>query len=734
MMIKKSQTSLLFTSIIYLCGFFLFLEWLYPISVYHETTNLIVFIIYASFCFLISMLRVRWWASFLLKGFSLVLIMNALFFAHPFLSKIWFKEWFLEIFFNIEILTNQQWFELTNTFRSFLFFLLIWLMSYLIYYWFITMKRIFVFIVLTFVYVALLDTFTIYDGSFAIIRIFTVSLIVLGMVNFSKKITKESLQIISLNKFLAWFIPIVTVSLFAALIGYGAPKYDPQWPDPVPFIQSFTQNSGRIDESVRKVGYGSDDSQLGGSFIPDDTPVFHVTAKHRHYWRIETKDLYTGKGWEYSTDPDYEPLGNGTVSYRTFSGNVEVEKLETLIEFQGKVFINKLSYPYGLRYVETNEQTELYIDYYTGSIEKYLNESFASDAYKMAYDHPLYDVNMLREARGTDPQNIVDQYTQVPSTLPDRVYDLAKEITASADNRYDQAKAIEQYFGKNGFQYQTTDIPYPAEEQDYVDQFLFDTKVGYCDNYSTSMVVMLRTLDIPARWVKGFTGGQKIEPPPGHSNGAYNYYEITNENAHSWVEVHFPNVGWVPFEPTQGFTNPIQFYDSFEELDIDEEVDQTMIMEDFELDDENISILEENENIETDAEDNVSTNSKWHIHWGFKFAGIVFIFMIIIVIYKARFHLKTLYLSKQFQKNIDFTTFDEAYHHLLRMLSHYGIGKRRGQTLREYAKYIDEHFDTNDMGWLTNDYERMLYNNKQDVSIKNEQVEVWHRLIKRINS
>src|SRR5690625_4446594 len=108
----------------------------------------------------------------------------------------------------------------------------------------------------------------------------------------------------------------------------------------------------------------------------------------------------------------------------------------------------------------------------------------------MNYLHPLYDLNVLRKSDGNDPQMIVEQYTKVPSTLPERVHDLAKEITASSHNRYDQAKAIEQYFSSSGFQYRTSGIPYPAEDQDYVDQFLFDTQVGYCDNYSTSMVVL----------------------------------------------------------------------------------------------------------------------------------------------------------------------------------------------------------------------------------------------------
>ena len=54
-------------------------------------------------------------------------------------------------------------------------------------------------------------------------------------------------------------------------------------------------------------------------------------------------------------------------------------------------------------------------------------------------------------------------------------------------------------------------VAVPGENEDYVDQFLFDTKRGYCDNFSTSMAVLLRTLGIPTRWVKGYTGGEFLK-------------------------------------------------------------------------------------------------------------------------------------------------------------------------------------------------------------------------------
>ena len=140
------------------------------------------------------------------------------------------------------------------------------------------------------------------------------------------------------------------------------------------------------------------------------------------------------------------------------------------------------------------------------------------------------------------------QYLQLPEQLPERVKELAETITENQESVYEKTKAIESYFGRNGFVYTQQDVAIPKAGDDYVDQFLFDTKKGYCDNFSTSMVVMLRSIDIPARWVKGFAPGESVLNDDGEK-----VYQITNNEAHSWVEAYMPGVGWMPYEPTIGF-------------------------------------------------------------------------------------------------------------------------------------------------------------------------------------
>ncbi|WP_245835710.1 DUF4129 domain-containing transglutaminase family protein [Virgibacillus ndiopensis] len=672
----------------------------------------------------------KWWFSFLLKGFALVFIMNSLFMTtYPFLSKLWFKYIFMEISFNINGLFNQEWYELTPLFRSFLFLLLIWLMSYLLHYWFVIMKRIFLFVLFTIIYLTVLDTFTVYDADGAIVRTFIISFVSLGMANLFKEIDRESIRFVWTKKSSIWIFPLIAVVLFSSLVGYAAPKYDPQWPDPVPFLKSAAENAGGSDISstVRRVGYGEDDSKLGGSFVQDYTPVFQAAVKEEHYWRIETKDVYTGKGWKRSADPNYETQVNGYIELDTFSDNVKTEEHDTVIEFQGNNVIEKLIYPYGINQVEAREATSFLLDQNSGEIRTQVNNvDRALAQYRITYDMPSFAIDKLRKVSLDDPSEINDQYTQLPENLPARIGELAKEITASGDNRYDKVRAVENYFGQNGFQYQTNDVPIPKENQDYVDQFLFESKVGYCDNYSTSMVVLLRTLDIPARWVKGFTSGEKVAENIGGTDESYDVYEVTNANAHSWVEAYFPEYGWVPFEPTQGFSNLTDFEINLDNVD---EQDDTLEAPEQEKPEKK---MEKEEEKDTAPVVKNNTIEKLDINWGYVAIGFTVFIILAFLLYRKRYHIKAIILSMRFRSKHDAKTYQDAYHYLLQLLSYNGLSRNPNQTLREYAKRIDSRYSSDEMGHLTDYYERMLYNNEISETETKKLTQLWKNLIKRI--
>ena len=123
--------------------------------------------------------------------------------------------------------------------------------------------------------------------------------------------------------------------------------------------------------------------------------------------------------------------------------------------------------------------------------------------------------------------------------IPERVRQRAEEATASAPTPYDKALAIEAMLRSLPYE---TKVPTPPADRDWVDYTLFDVQTGYADSLATSMVVMLRTLGIPARVVTASRLGQFDE-----NEAAYIVYE---SEAHAWVEVFFPRLGWINFEPS----------------------------------------------------------------------------------------------------------------------------------------------------------------------------------------
>lgn len=82
----------------------------------------------------------------------------------------------------------------------------------------------------------------------------------------------------------------------------------------------------------------------------------------------------------------------------------------------------------------------------------------------------------------------------------------------------------------------------PPLGRDSVDEFLFDTRRGYCEHYASAFVVLMRALDIPARVVTGYQGGE-INPVDG-------FLEVRQRDAHAWAEVWLPGQGWIRVDPT----------------------------------------------------------------------------------------------------------------------------------------------------------------------------------------
>jgi protein-glutamine gamma-glutamyltransferase len=130
------------------------------------------------------------------------------------------------------------------------------------------------------------------------------------------------------------------------------------------------------------------------------------------------------------------------------------------------------------------------------------------------------------------------RYLAVPP-LPPRVAELAEEWTQSAVTPLEKAKAVETHL-RSGYRY---DLSSPSGGAlSPLDHFLFESKRGHCEFYSSSMAVLLRFAGVPTRNVTGFIGGTY--------NRFSRNYTVRQGDAHSWVEAYIDGVGWMTFDPT----------------------------------------------------------------------------------------------------------------------------------------------------------------------------------------
>ena len=159
---------------------------------------------------------------------------------------------------------------------------------------------------------------------------------------------------------------------------------------------------------------------------------------------------------------------------------------------------------------------------------------------------PAAEPDELRAA-GTDyPVHILARYTQLPDDVPGRINGLAREATIQGETPYDRAVMVEQNLKRLPYSLKMNPPPFDA---DGVDHFLFVEKRGYSEYFASSMVVMLRSIGIPARVAVGYTTGDPTEVP--------NLFAVTDSHSHGWVEVYFPGYSWIPFEPTPGALLPV---------------------------------------------------------------------------------------------------------------------------------------------------------------------------------
>jgi hypothetical protein len=297
-------------------------------------------------------------------------------------------------------------------------------------------------------------------------------------------------------------------------------------------------------QGVSSGSWFSSSMSFHGPINRTDSLVMHVTARQGRYWRAVAHDTYTSAGW-MTTDQrvlDGMIAGEFLPGSDSIAGRTVVEQQYTMYAPAGRLLFSAgqpmqvgldSEILLGGPAATTPEPTADAIAQLFARLPLYQGQS-----YSVLSAVSTVDEESLRRAGTAYPDWLLEHYTSLPDTVPVRVHELARQLASSAATPYDAALIIEQYLRL--FPYNEA-IAGPRPGEDGVDYFLFREQQGYCDYYASAMGVMLRSVGIPARVVRGYGQGMPLDA---------GVYEVRQNNAHTWVEVYFPGYGWIEFEPT----------------------------------------------------------------------------------------------------------------------------------------------------------------------------------------
>ncbi|MBC7809835.1 MAG: hypothetical protein H7175_01740 [Burkholderiales bacterium] len=307
---------------------------------------------------------------------------------------------------------------------------------------------------------------------------------------------------------------------------------------PLVQIQGWSNESGEYY-------YGFDNaldlSYRGGL---SNTIMMFVRSPAWSYWRSHAYDTYDGRTWTQSDTEIHYIDGFRNTQFRLYPQGRQPRGQQFVQSFFIAQPMPNVVLAGGIPIEVYIPASQIGLDA-SGGIR--VGEALQpGTTYSVVSVRQESDPDLLRAA-GDDYTEQMDVYLQLPDTVTERTRQLAQDITQNAPTRYGKVVDVRDYLLQT---YPYDYFPPPqAPNTDAVDQFLFVDQRGVCEHFVAAMVVMLRELGIPSRLAAGF------------GSGTYNqftgYYEVRANDAHAWVEVYFPDYGWIPFDPTPGWTgNP----------------------------------------------------------------------------------------------------------------------------------------------------------------------------------
>ncbi|MCL6603225.1 MAG: transglutaminase-like domain-containing protein [Paenibacillus sp.] len=362
--------------------------------------------------------------------------------------------------------------------------------------------------------------------------------------------------------FARWGITALIVAAGVTGVSWlGGERYSPQPGSSISLmpmigkLQRWAEGESLVQKGAvaAMTGYGSGEGELGAPLSKNNKPVFTAESSVPAYWRGESFTYYDGRRLSKSND-DFIPLNLASLTDKNSSLSVASEERVLLQQIKfavpsaGGLPLFGAGRVVDVKAVELADGSRLGFVFSNTERDSFRLPSIRGEARVTGYTIesllPEMDPKILRGLNGSDPAKIKDSYLQLPSSLPVRVRELAEEIMPPARTRYDAVVSVRDYL-QNHYPY-TLDTKIPPPGSDFVDDFLFEARKGYCVHFATAMVTLLRTADIPVRYVQGYGPGSA------EKGSAPQRYVVTQADAHAWVEVYFPGAGWVPFDPTPG--------------------------------------------------------------------------------------------------------------------------------------------------------------------------------------
>ncbi len=304
---------------------------------------------------------------------------------------------------------------------------------------------------------------------------------------------------------------------------------------------------------LRKTGQEEGEEREGGRAVPSplvsvqaqlrqlsNIQVFTVRASAPAYWRLTALETFDGESWSLRAShfrvEDNKQLPNTTP---TADGNETIQSFS--IDNLASVWL-----PAAYQPVSHASATEREVRFAADTSTLLLQSGSSEDfEYEVRSVVPSFEADRLRAVGEEDLGGVPDGLRNVPESVSASVRELSWHVVAGTSTPYDRALAL-QFWLRENFEY---DLNVPSGHSgSHLDRFLFETRRGYCEQFTTAFAAMGRVVGLPTRVAVGFTSGEHSGSFP---NGDA-LYTVRGRHAHTWPEVHLADAGWVAFEPTPG--------------------------------------------------------------------------------------------------------------------------------------------------------------------------------------